>query len=242
ILTSPDGNRWTTRSHTLPSSLVGVTYGKDRFAAVAADGGVLVSGDGIDWTNQYLGTNTQLKRVAFGNETFVAIGGLLDTASGWWTNRALVSPDSLHWTQAYADSTSSQPWVGITFGINLFVAVAWDGIFTSPDGASWTARKAGTTERRNLITYGIGVLVTAGENGWVLRPGVVLSFMSPASASDHVLTLSVSSEIGLRQEFQVSTNLVHWSTFTNLTNTNFRTEVVDPKAGVSPRRFYRAKE
>ena len=349
ILTSPDGNRWTTRSHTLPSSLVGVTYGKDRFAAVAADGGVLVSGDGIDWTNQYLGTNTQLKRVAFGNETFVAIGGLLDTASGWWTNRAFVSPDALHWTQAYADSTSPQPWVDITFGNNLFVAVAWDAIFTSPDGASWTARTAGTTDRLNAITYGNGMfvavggtaswakypsttsiivtspdgviwtsrslprewsgdgpfingwpltgvvygggtfvavgtgssdfgvlsrdiivtssdgaywnarpsgsgrglsriatgsgrLVAVGENGRVLRPGVVLSFMSPASASDHVLTLSVSSEIGLRQEFQVSTNLVHWSTFTNLTNTNFRTEVVDPKAGVSPRRFYRAKE
>ena len=261
---------------------------------------------------------------SFGNETFVAIGGLLDTASGWWTNRAFVSPDALHWTQAYADSTSSQPWVDITFGNNLFVAVAWDAIFTSPDGASWTARTAGTTDRLNAITYGNGMFVAVGgtaswakypsttsiivtspdgviwtsrslprewsgdgpfingwpltgvvygggtfvavgtgssdfgvlsrdiivtssdaavgENGRVLRPGVVLSFMSPASASDHVLTLSVSSEIGLRQEFQVSTNLVHWSTFTNLTNTNFRTEVVDPKAGVSPRRFYRARE
>jgi hypothetical protein len=46
---------------------------------------------------------------------------------------------------------------GVTYGNGLFVAVGEGGtILTSPDGASWTRRTSGTSNRLRGVTYGNG--------------------------------------------------------------------------------------
>jgi hypothetical protein len=71
---------------------------------------------------------------------------------------------------------------------------------------------------------------------------VVLNVTSRPTATNPALGLSVASEIGLHHEVQASTNLVDWNILATLTSTNFSTHLVDPNAGLYPRRFYRTRE
>jgi hypothetical protein len=75
------------------------------------------------------------------------------------------SPGSI-WTAR--DVNSGNSWNSVTYGNNLFVAVASygdDRIMTSPDGISWTARTAPEENSWKSVTYGNGLFVAVASTG-----------------------------------------------------------------------------
>lgn len=197
ILTSSDGVVWTPGSSGTSNSLLGVTYGNNRFIAVG-DGIILTSSDGVTWALKTLAAGTVLTSVIYSKNTFAAVGmgsGLAyDGATPGcilegvaYGNDAFVtvghylmdadyvirtSPDGTTWTGntwgAY------QTLMDVVYGLDAFVAVGIsvrDGlgfILTSPDGITWTPRTSGVSALFHGVTYGNDTFAAVGSEGMIL--------------------------------------------------------------------------
>jgi predicted RecA/RadA family phage recombinase len=71
------------------------------------------------------------------------------------------------WATKTAASTNQ--WMSVTYGSNLFVAVAYSGtgnrVMTSPDGVTWTGRTSAADNFWESVTYGNGLFVAVSSNG-----------------------------------------------------------------------------
>ena len=79
----------------------------------------------------------------------------------------MTSPDGITWTGQMA--AEANPWVGLSYGNGLFVAVSYSGtnqVMTSPDGVTWTPVSVIGNQWRS-VTYGNGQFVAVAASGGV---------------------------------------------------------------------------
>ncbi len=122
------GSIWTARSAAEANSWRSVTYDGGLFVAVAPNGGVMTSPDGITWTARSAAEANAWVSVTYGDGLFVAVA---ETG----TNRVMTSPDGIIWTAQSA--AEANQWTSVTYGGGQFVAVAQNGtnrVMTSPGG------------------------------------------------------------------------------------------------------------
>jgi hypothetical protein len=150
-----------------------VTYAESLFVAVGAAGTILTSSDGTTWTSRTSGTTSNLYDVTYGNNRFVAVGGLVHDAG---PSTTLTSLDGLTWT---GQTVSGYYLVGVTYGNRLFVAAGTGFIFpciyTSPDGVTLTKQSVGGNGSGEDVAYGNNVYVALV---W-LSGGLAYIFTSP---------------------------------------------------------------
>ena len=112
-------------------------------------------------TRYYSGTN-DLQRVAFGNYTFVGVGGSGTIVRSTW--------QGFTW---YNDATSpiDSNLRGITFGNNIFVAVGRYGkiVRSSDNGTSFDNATSPTANTLKRITFGNNTFVAVGNEGNIVR-------------------------------------------------------------------------
>ena len=79
----------------------------------------------------------------------------------------MTSPDGITWT--IRTSAADNSWYSVTYGNNLFVAVAITGagnlVMTSPDGITWTIRTSAANNQWRSVTYGNGLFVAVAGSG-----------------------------------------------------------------------------
>ncbi len=157
------GGLWVARTAAEANAWRAVTYGNDRFVAVASAGTnrVMTSQDGITWNASMASEANSWYSVTYGNGLFVAL-----SIDG--TNQVMTSPDGNTWTPALAAAANS--WNSVTYGNGLFVAVSATtststAVMTSPDGITWTARSAAAANGWKSVTYGNGLFVATSNSG-----------------------------------------------------------------------------
>lgn len=191
VMTSPDGVTWTLRTSAgTTNQWSDVKFANNIFVAVGAGGGtearVMTSPDGITWTPRTAAEATGWQSLSFGAGLFVAVANT-------GTNRVMTSPDGITWTARTA--ASALAWASIDFSesLELFVAVAADGvtssIMTSPDGITWTTRTAPTTDQWRAVRSGgdrIVAVARAGAGGRVAvsLDGITWTEETAAAAND----------------------------------------------------------
>jgi hypothetical protein len=184
ILTSADGNTWTSAA-SIPSGgaagprmnsiAFGLVSGATIYVAVGDGGNIFTSTDNfLTWTTVST-TGSDLYNVSFPNGSFVATG-----ANG----TLLTSADASTWTVVQNLPTSSAL-RGTTFGTGLYVVVGDAGtILTSPDLTTWNpVTPAPLTQDLRAIRFGTR-FVTVGQGGMV-------------AYSDDAINWSLSSVPGL---------------------------------------------
>jgi len=66
-------------------------------------------------------------------------------------------------------SAADNGWLSVTYGNDLFVAVANSGtnnrVMTSPDGINWTSRTSAANNAWRSVTYGNGLFVAVSTTG-----------------------------------------------------------------------------
>ncbi|MBU6401693.1 MAG: hypothetical protein KGS61_15355 [Verrucomicrobia bacterium] len=249
ILTSPDGVTWSRAFSTLATSAASyptqLIYGDNQFVAVGYGGTVLTSPDGNAWTAQTSGTTDQLNAIAYGDHQFVALwtdwppGGTLDSG-------ILASSNGVTWVVRDLDTTNRL--TGITFANNQFVAVGFafapngflDAILTSPDAITWKPQSLGTHAEPQGVAYGDARFVAVGGQGSVLVSGEVTT-LNLALLPGGAIQGLIAGSSGQTNIVEVSTNLVDWTTLTNLVTTNGTASFTDVAAPGAQQRFYRAK-
>ena len=137
---------------------------------------VTVSDPARQFTQRTSGTTNALNAIAANADLAVAVGG-----SGGVIR---TSPDGVTWTTRNVSEFNGNitfrgaTWDGSKFIIvgsdyNFTSPAGWQGvIYTSPDGASWTRRFGGGTQRNNelyAVATGGGGMVAVGKNGTILQ-------------------------------------------------------------------------
>lgn len=132
----------------------GLGFGRGTFIALGGDPGtvgepepfVLASRDGRAWGDyRNITGKTILRRFAFGNGKFVAVGD---------RGRRAASADGLVWKDT-PNVRATDTLVDIAFGAGVFVGVGLHGLrMTSRDGIAWTDRQTGEEgEHLNAVVW-----------------------------------------------------------------------------------------
>ena len=184
VFTSPDGANWTPLQ-ACRSGLYSIAYGNGMYVAMGVGGHWATSSDGITWTGRSaeLFFNGQPGYgVAFGNNTFVAVGGY-EGPPGWTLIGAIyTSPDGITWTRRFPELGTRL--LTVTYANGLFVAAGDSGlILTSPDGIAWTVRSSGTSHSLLGVAYGNNTFVAVGTSNTSSSAGTNVILTSPEGAT-----------------------------------------------------------
>lgn len=110
--TDPDLD-WT--KSIVPTLLLDVAFGNDKFVAVSSSGEIVVSADGENWEFKYAAP-FGCRSITFGNGVFVVVG----------TNgKTMIGADGENWT--IVDAPDTRTYLGVAFGEDTFVAVCPHG-------------------------------------------------------------------------------------------------------------------
>ena len=229
VWTSTDGVAWTKREipEAAHRTVYGVAWGgptgSELFVAVGSCGGpdsslVLTSPDGATWTERTTPTCEDLRAVAWGNGTWVAVA---------YSGHVLASADAVTWAEVAQPTT--QPLNAIAFGNGRFVAVGADrGVFWSTDGAAWTPAAnvpSGVDPWLTGITWtgtqfvavgeddavaGVPVMASLDGSAWVLG-GISPDREMKGVASGGGVVVAVGDYRGASSPVFTSTNGIDWT-------------------------------
>jgi hypothetical protein len=123
IAISATSTNWEYRDTGSTAALRGITHGNGTYVAVGSsfDANILVSSNLVSWESiRAVPVETLLYNVAFGGDTFVAVG---------YNGRIYESPDGRNWSVSESILTGFSPVIwDVCFGNGTFVALADDGI------------------------------------------------------------------------------------------------------------------
>lgn len=157
-----DGVSWKSQYLALNFRSGGMAWGNGRHVIAGFDyiGGdwhaaIFRSPDGFKWSAVSLPVLPELRGVAYGGGTFVAVGD---------DGTILRSTDGGTWTASAAPGTTSLR--SVAYGGGAFVAVGGTSVYTSPDGVAWTDRSAGHSlpswQSFDTVTYSGGKFLAGG--------------------------------------------------------------------------------
>ena len=191
ILTSTDGDTWTTCDTPTRSWLQSVVWTGNMYVAVGFSGTVLKSADGLAWQKVNaagISATESLNYVVWTGSRLVAVAG---------SSKIFVSTNATTWSEA--TNPSGKAMDTIAWSGSMLVAVGSSGaIITSPDGQTWTKRTSNTTASLWGVTWTGSQFVAVGNSGtivtspdgivWTPRTsGVGSSFSSVASNGTRIV-------------------------------------------------------
>lgn len=163
--TTTDGKAWKTGKQDAKYSkyVRGLVYGSDQFVGLGGDPGcvgcsgpfVLFSKDGLTWDGPHdVPGKHMLRRAAWGNDRFVAVGD---------RGRRASSKDGKEWADA-PEAKALDTLADVAFGNGVFVGVGLHGLrMRTEDGLKWDARQTGEEgEHLNSVLFAGGKFVAVG--------------------------------------------------------------------------------
>lgn len=124
------------------NELEGAAYGNNTYVVVGRAGLILRSPNGTNWLHVPTGFGMDLLDVAFGENTFVAVGEEVDDAPlfGRVNNSTTVyySTDN-GFTWSVANTGGTLDFLSVAYGNGRFVAGGRAGVYQSDDGITWSA-------------------------------------------------------------------------------------------------------
>lgn len=156
----------------------GLCFGGGQFVAVGPTRSA-TSLDGTNWTVSTLsnGAPALLRSVAFGQETYVAVGSPREIHT---------SPDGLSWT--LRSITPRQHFRAISSGDSICIAAGLEGkISWSSTGRNWEAAASPTSNHLRAIFSSQHRHVAAGDRGTIVSTDGTLNFSTRRSGTEKIL-------------------------------------------------------
>lgn len=190
--------------------LTSVIWSGTQFVAVANNGGIFSSPDGITWTTRIPGPNSSgpgstLMSVAWSatQMRFVAVG----------INYIMTSSDGITWAQNTTAPISSTTLNGVTWSGTEFVAVGNATILTSPDGLTWTPRTSGTASVLRSVAWSGIHYVAVGDVTLISPDGINWTKTADGSTGWNSIAWSGNQfiEVGSTGNIRTSADGITWT-------------------------------
>jgi photosystem II stability/assembly factor-like uncharacterized protein len=158
ILTSTDGATWQVRSSGVALNLYSVAFGNAMFVATGDSGTIITSADGTAWTKRTSEVTGGIYSVTYGKSGFVALA-----ENNFIQTITLTSPDGITWTR-YLSSMNSilDEMTSVACGDSVFLAAMVNGMYTSPNGTTWTKVDSPPQYHVSSVAYLNNQFVAAG--------------------------------------------------------------------------------
>lgn len=160
-------DEWAWRNPSPPGNgLNAIAFGGGTFVTVGKLGMILVTRDAANWRQEDSQTTDELKGVAFGNQSFVSVGGYY----GGGTLTGTITTLSKHGRWERCEVPGLPGLLSIVYGAGKFVAIGISGtIVSSPDGKNWTfSNDSGDASDLLGVAFGSGRFVAVGAGGTLL--------------------------------------------------------------------------
>lgn len=188
-----DGRYWLPRSAGFGASAVrSLSYANGLWFAGGADGKLATSPDGLNWTARDVGFGTVgvVRRVVFGNGTYVAVG-YDSSGESYKAGFISSSTDGVTWT-ARSHTFSTAGLMDATYFSGRFVVCGWGGMVGySSDGVNWT--KVTAPYAGDLPFFWLG------HNGSTLMMGCHMDAILYSSSNGTSWTWHQSASLGAGQ-------------------------------------------
>ncbi len=210
---------WNSATGASSNAWTSVTYGNGQFVAVASNGVVKTSSDGISWTLKTAPSGCW-NSVAYGNGIFLAVGcngGVMTSQDGTaWALKATIEPNS---------SVGPINLVSVTYGNGNFVATGYWGstgvIMISQNGITWAQVSSVNGMQLSNVAYGAGTFVLISSGGyietsydgvtWTGRGAAINNSNSVWSGLSYGNGLFVAVAVGGSKKIITSTNGMTWT-------------------------------
>lgn len=168
IGTSTDGTTWVARTSNTTTNILALAYGAGVYVYGGVVNALASSTDAITWTPRFnsieslsslpiSGAQTPITGIVFANSKFYA-----STTLGY----VMTSTDGITWvTNSNGADVNNTPYGALTYGTNFVMGGGNGLLYTSTNGASWTARTSNTTATIVSLTYGAGLYVYGTGSG-----------------------------------------------------------------------------
>jgi hypothetical protein len=149
VMTSTNGNYWTSRTSASNSNWQGITYADNQFVAVGSNA-VMTSPDGITWTSR-TAPNGEWQAIT-------NCGGLYVATATWGSNYVMTSTNGSDWTIRTPAHAWSHDAVACSAEVPRFVSVSQFGRgWSSADGISnWSIQNPGAIVDIRTVAFGAG--------------------------------------------------------------------------------------
>ena len=169
LLTSTNDTQWTVMSFSWGTDLKSITFGNGQFEALASDGTILVSSDGVNWKSSVKVSG--LVALSYGGGQFTGLNTNGDV---------LTSTDALHWSTYLSGLSSglSGQLRGVSFLNNRLLLVGDNGAIL---GAQFEVDGTGTENELQAIAQGNGMYVAVGYEGTVIKSLDAVAWTAPTN-------------------------------------------------------------
>jgi hypothetical protein len=152
---STDGITWTYNTNSFPAStnITNAVYSGSLWVAMKDSNVAYASTDGLNWSTRTLAVSQSYSDIAYGNGSFVILGGTTGTV-------VQQSTDSVTWTTRTLPASVN--WYSVAFGNNTFAAVPSATTTTaasSTDGITWTLRTLPNSVAYRQLVYANGLFI-----------------------------------------------------------------------------------
>jgi hypothetical protein len=149
VMTSTNGNYWTSRTSASNSNWQGITYADNQFVAVGSNA-VMTSPDGITWTSR-TAPNGEWQAIT-------NCGGLYVATATWGSNYIMSSTNGIDWTVRTPSTAWSHDAVACSAEVPRFVSVSMYGRgWSSANGTTlWSTQNPGAIVDIRTVAFGNG--------------------------------------------------------------------------------------
>ena len=149
VMTSTNGNYWTSRTSASNGNWQGITYADNQFVAVGSNA-VMTSPDGVTWTSRTAPTGEW--------QAITNCGGLFVATATWGSNYVMTSTNGSDWTVRTPAHGWSHDAVACSASVPRFVSVSQFGRgWSSADGISgWSIQNPGAIVDIRTVAFGNG--------------------------------------------------------------------------------------
>lgn len=195
--------------------------------AAGSNGLILLSEDGVTWTGERLRSTDFLNGIAYGNQTFVAVG-----SGGSFSSR-----DGNVWS---SNDESASPLIDIAFGDGRFIATTVNsiGVLVSTNGVEWHSEVLDSLPY-NTSLWGIAHMadrfIAVGNGGVVQKPAS--NWVGHLRPSEGVFRLDACTGQNSSYSIQVSSDLLNWNDQWKVTNSTGKVQFEETLAPGTTKRF-----
>jgi hypothetical protein len=149
VMTSTNGNYWTSRTSASDSNWQGITYADNQFVAVGSNA-VMTSPDGVTWTSRTAPVGEW--------QAITNCGGLFVATATWGSSYVMSSTDGVEWTLRTPSYGWSHDAVACSATIPRFVSVSQFGrAWSSANGTTgWSTQNPGAIVDIRTVAFGNG--------------------------------------------------------------------------------------